>query len=84
MVYVITSACVKDEVCVSACPEEAIASGTVDVAGESFDQFFIDPDKCIDCGTCEAVCPETAIFSEDDLSSDDKKFIGINAAFFKK
>jgi len=84
MVYVITSACAKDELCVDGCPEEAISSGTVTVDGTTYDQFFIDPAKCSDCGSCEATCPETAIFAEDDLESDTKQFKAINAAFFKQ
>ncbi|MDR3708409.1 MAG: 4Fe-4S binding protein [Capsulimonadaceae bacterium] len=84
MVYVITSACAKDDICASGCPEEAISSGTITVDGTEYDQFFIDPTKCSDCGSCEASCPEMAIFSEDDLPAESKSLKAVNAAFFKQ
>ena len=55
MAFVITSPC-KDEQageCVETCPVDCI------VEGEGM--FYIDPDICIDCGACEAVCPVEAI-----------------------
>lgn len=82
MVYVITGACVKDDVCATSCPEEAISEGKVTVDGEEYDQYFIDPSKCSDCGTCEAGCPEMAIYMEDDLPEAAKKFKKVNAAFY--
>ncbi|MGB4007408.1 MAG: 4Fe-4S binding protein, partial [Bacillota bacterium] len=30
------------------CPTEAISEGDI---------YAIDPEKCIDCGTCNEVCP---------------------------
>jgi len=84
MVYVITGACAKDDVCADACPEEAISAGTITVDGETYDQYFIDPSKCSECASCESVCPEMAIYSEDDLPANAKKFKAINTAFYKQ
>lgn len=83
MPYVITDACVKDDICAPVCPEESISVGTVEVDGTTYDQYFIDPSSCLDCGSCESVCPSGAIYMEDDLPADLKKFTAINAKFFK-
>src|SRR5260221_13511053 len=58
--YVICQPCigVKDASCVDVCPVDCIH------AREEDEQYFIDPDECIDCGACEPVCPVTAIFAD--------------------
>ncbi len=38
--------------CEAECPTEAITAGD--------DKYVIDPDKCIDCGSCADVCPVDA------------------------
>jgi ferredoxin len=40
--------------------------------------LVIDPDECIDCTLCEPECPVEAIFSEDELPEDQKKFLELN------
>ncbi len=40
--------------------------------------LVIDPDECIDCTLCEPECPVEAIFSEDELPEDQKKFLDLN------
>ncbi|EQD78671.1 4Fe-4S ferredoxin iron-sulfur binding domain protein [mine drainage metagenome] len=47
-------------------------------------QLFIDPDTCIDCGLCVDECPVKAIFPEDDVPAEWKKYIEINAAHYQK
>ncbi len=61
MPYVITEPCidVKDASCVDVCPVSCIYEGE--------DQYYINPDECIDCAACESACPVTAIFHEDDV-----------------
>jgi ferredoxin len=61
-VYVISEACVdvKDKSCVRECPVDCIYEGDR--------QLYIHPDECIDCGACESVCPENAIYYEGDLT----------------
>jgi ferredoxin len=61
MPYVITDACVdiRDQSCVRECPVDCI------YVGER--QLWIHPTECIDCGACEPVCPENAIYYEGDL-----------------
>lgn len=61
MPYVIAEPCigVKDKSCVDVCPVNCIYEGE--------DQLYISPNECIDCAACEAACPVTAIFFEEDL-----------------
>jgi NAD-dependent dihydropyrimidine dehydrogenase PreA subunit len=85
MPYVITEPCigVKDRSCVAVCPVDCIHEGTVEKDGGIFDQLFIDPDECIDCGLCEPECPVDAIFMADEVPDPWSDFIQINADFYK-
>jgi ferredoxin len=76
MPYVITEACigVKDRGCVDVCPVDCIYEGD--------GQLYIHPDECIDCGACEPECPVNAIFPEEDVPENQRKFIGINREIF--
>jgi NAD-dependent dihydropyrimidine dehydrogenase PreA subunit len=78
MAFVITSPCIGEKAadCVSTCPVDCIHEGE--------DQYYIDPDTCIECGACETVCPVVAIFHENDVPDFDTSFIQKNADFFKK
>ena len=62
MTYIITEPCVglKDAACVDVCPVDCIYTREQD------DQFFINPDECIDCGVCEPECPADAIRPDTD------------------
>lgn len=77
MAFVITSPCIgeKSADCVEVCPVDAIVEGN--------DQYYIDPNLCIDCGACESACPVAAIFEESFVPEEDISFIRKNAAFFK-
>jgi DNA-binding NarL/FixJ family response regulator len=45
--------------------------------------YWIDPDTCIECGTCAPECPLDAIFaSEEDVPDEYKDWIDKNQAFF--
>jgi len=44
--------------------------------------LYINPDECVDCGACMPVCPEEAIYYEDDVPEDLKIYRDINAQFF--
>src|SRR3990170_4992681 len=76
MTYTICEPCidVKDRACVDECPVDCIYEG-----GR---MLYIHPDECVDCGACEPVCPVTAIFYEDDVPAEWKKFTPINAEWF--
>ncbi|MBK6490104.1 MAG: 4Fe-4S binding protein [Gemmatimonadetes bacterium] len=76
MPYVITEACIgtKDKACVDVCPVDCIYEGE--------DQLYIHPDECIDCGACEPECPVTAIFPEEDVPANMRKYVQINRDVF--
>jgi ferredoxin len=73
MTFVVGEACIncKHTDCVEVCP--------VDCFYEGPNFLVIHPDECIDCALCEPECPVDAIFSEDELPSDQEEFLKINA-----
>jgi ferredoxin len=79
MTYVITEPCigVKDASCVEVCPVDCIHT---DAEAE---QYFIDPDDCIDCAACVELCPVEAIYADDQVPAEWASFIETNAAYFK-
>ncbi|MBI1886529.1 MAG: 4Fe-4S binding protein [Chloroflexi bacterium] len=78
MTYVITEPCigVKDASCVDVCPVDCIHTTEED------EQYYIDPDICIDCAACETVCPVNAIFHEDYVPDQWKEYTEKNARWF--
>jgi NAD-dependent dihydropyrimidine dehydrogenase PreA subunit len=85
MPHVITHPCVgkKRKRCAEVCPVECIRELPPDKAAGFPDMLYIDPEECIDCGTCEDECPEHAIYPEDDVPQEWKKYIQINADMAK-
>ena len=83
MTYVITEACinVKDRSCVDVCPVDCIHPTLAEDKGEV--QLYINPEECIDCGACEPACPVSAIFTEDDLPSDQQQFKAMNEDYYR-
>lgn len=73
MPYVITDACVDimDRACIEQCPVDCIEQGER--------MMYINPDFCIDCGACQPVCPQGAIFLDNNLPDGAKQYKGINA-----
>ena len=78
MAFVICEPCidVKDAACVEVCPVDCIHEGP--------DQYYIDPDECIDCGVCEPECPVEAIFEEDAVPEEWQDYIEKNRKFFEE
>jgi ferredoxin len=78
MPYVICEPCIgtKDASCVEVCPVDCIHSTDED------EQYYINPDECIDCGACEPVCPVTAIFPLDAVPPEWHEYIEKNAAWY--
>ena len=76
MAYVISEACidVHDRGCVDECPVDCIYDG--------LRKSYIQPDECVDCGACEAVCPVSAIFHQEDLPSELRHFESVEREFF--
>ncbi len=65
---------VKDKACAGECPVDCIYEGER--------VLYIHPDECVECGTCEPVCPVEAIFCEDDVPERWAQFTAENASFF--
>lgn len=79
MAYVIAEPCigVKDKSCADVCPMDCIHGSSDD------EMLYIDPEDCIDCGACVPVCPVKAIFEESKVPEKWKRYIQINADYFK-
>ena len=77
MTHVVTESCIKCRYtdCVDVCP--------VDCFREGPNFLTIDPDECIDCAVCIPECPVNAIYAEEDVPIDQRKFIEINAELSK-
>ena len=78
--YGIAQPCIglKDGSCVEVCPVDCIHTD------DAAEQYYIDPDECIDCGVCAEVCPVEAIFFEDDLPEEWTNFLLVNKQYFNK
>jgi NAD-dependent dihydropyrimidine dehydrogenase PreA subunit len=97
MAYVITQQCIGtcDTACVDVCPCDCIL-GPIPVdqlrqvptsaRGTQFPgiQMFIDPDACIDCGSCVAECPVNAIYLDEEVPDAHRDDIARNAQFFRR
>lgn len=85
MTYVITQPCVglKDGSCVDVCPVDCIHPAEGEPGYEDVQQLFINPDECIDCGSCANLCAHDAIYSEADLPADKAHFAEKNRAHFQ-
>jgi ferredoxin len=77
MTYVVAENCIKCKYtdCVEVCP--------VDCFHEGPNFLVIDPEECIDCNLCVSECPAEAIFPEDDVPGDQRRFIALNAELAK-
>jgi NAD-dependent dihydropyrimidine dehydrogenase PreA subunit len=80
MTYVITEPCigVKDASCVEVCPVDCIHTD------DAAEQYFIDPEECIDCAACVELCPVEAIYADDQVPPEWERFLETNAAYFKR
>ncbi|MCL6637927.1 MAG: 4Fe-4S binding protein [Alicyclobacillus sp.] len=79
MPYIITAPCIGEKAaeCVLICPVD----GCIQDAGN---QYVIDPDTCIECGSCQSVCPVSAIFRDDELPLEYAPYREFNAQFFTR
>jgi NAD-dependent dihydropyrimidine dehydrogenase PreA subunit len=86
MAFVITEPCIgtKDTACVDVCPVDCIHPRKTEAGFDGVEMLYIHPDECIDCGACVPACPVEAIFALDEVPESQKKFIEVNADYFKK
>lgn len=79
---VITDKCIKDMLCVDACATDAIHPTVGDPRLADATQLYIDPENCINCGSCISACESGAIFDADELPEGQQHFAAINAAYY--
>ena len=86
MAHIIAEPCIgtKDTACVAVCPVDCIHPVKDSADFDKFDQLYIDPDVCIDCGLCVDECPVKAIFPQEDLPAEWNAYVEKNAEYFKK
>ena len=75
MSYVVTENCIKCKYtdCVEVCPVDCLHEGS---------RFLvIDPQVCTGCSRCAYECPAEAIYAEDSLPEEMKKFASLNAEY---
>ncbi|HEY6058645.1 MAG TPA: 4Fe-4S binding protein [Candidatus Limnocylindrales bacterium] len=79
MAYVIAAPCIDhtDQSCVQVCPVDCIYG---DPAVDR--KLYIDPDGCIECGACEAACPNSAIMRADRLPGPWADFAWVDGTWF--
>ena len=88
MAHVITDKCsgTCNFECTDVCPNEAIHPTKTEIRnfGSDNKQLFINPDKCCSCGACEALCPNDAIYDEENLPTNLSKCAQINREYFEE
>lgn len=74
--FVIVEPCIGEKAgeCAEVCPVDCIEEGE--------DQYYINPEICIDCGACVAVCPVDAIVEEYELKPEEEIFLKKAEEFF--
>jgi Fe-S-cluster-containing hydrogenase component 2 len=77
---VITEACIgtKDGSCVDVCPMHCIHDD-----GPEDQILYIEPEQCMDCDGCVAICPTYAIFADDEVPEPLAVYIEINALWYR-
>ena len=85
MTYVINEPCIgeKDASCVEVCPVDCIHPTPDEPGFEEAELLHIDPEECIDCDACVEACPVDAITADDSVPAEWKKYIKINADYYK-
>jgi Fe-S-cluster-containing hydrogenase component 2 len=79
---VITDKCTQDLHCISACLRNAIHPTAAEAGFHSAGQVFVNPRRCIGCGSCMSACEKGAIFEIGELPPDLLRFAEVNAAYY--
>ena len=76
MTYIVTERCVNSRYteCVADCPVDCFYEIT------NPHMLIINPDECIDCDACVALCPVNAIYPEAEVPDDFEEWVGKNDA----
>jgi ferredoxin len=82
--FVITDNCIKDYLCVAACPVDCIHPREDEADSANVTQLYVDPVECIDCGACLPECTSDALFPLDEVPADKRQFIAVNEAYYAR
>ncbi|MGA3372233.1 MAG: ferredoxin family protein [Terracidiphilus sp.] len=80
---VITDRCIKDLLCIEACPNGAIHPTPDEPHFASVTQLYIDPEVCTNCGACYVACECNAVFAINDLPEEFLELADVNAEYFR-
>jgi len=85
MSFVITQACIgtKATECEKVCPVDCIHPKEGENHFEDVEQLYIDPQTCINCGACMAVCPVRAVYPEEDVPGPFSLFTDKNLDYYR-
>lgn len=86
MAYVIAKPCLSHcrMECLDACENNAIHPNHEEQSfKKEVERLYIDAQKCEECENCSGVCPAGAIYHEDDLPANLKKYVKINENYFQ-
>lgn len=83
MTFVVTQNCCNDATCVDVCPVNCIHPAPGEQGYATAELLHIDPATCIDCGACAEVCPVDAIMPDHDLTAANRRYLDVNADFFR-
>jgi ferredoxin len=84
--YVINEPCIgtKDASCAEVCPVDCIHPTQDEPGFDAAEQLSIDPEEGIDCDACVEACPVDAITAEDQVPPEWRRYIEINAAYYRR
>jgi NAD-dependent dihydropyrimidine dehydrogenase PreA subunit len=83
--YVIAEPCIgtKDNSCVEVCSVDCIHPTPDEPGYDQAEQLYVDPQECIDCDACVEACPVDAIFAEEQVPEEWRRFTALNAEYFR-
>jgi ferredoxin/flavodoxin---NADP+ reductase len=84
MPHVIIDTCTMDWKCVAVCQRKNIHPRQDEEQHTQFKQLFINPKRCLDCGSCAAACETHSIFPKDQVPPEKAYCIEKNAAYYRK
>ena len=81
MTYIITRLCERYDSCIEACPNDDTIFFVEN--DPEWPTYYINPDTCIECGSCEDECEQKAIFHVDDVPTEYEDDIQKNVEYFE-
>jgi ferredoxin--NADP+ reductase len=83
MTFTITQGCCHDASCLAVCPVNCIHPTRDEPEFGTVEMLYVDERSCIDCGACADACPVDAVTFAPRLRGDQRRYVEINAAFYR-